>query len=223
MPVGAQTVLKINIVLVGLHLLRNPDEVNAFANSADTEVVTSALGLTIGLPPVSPELGQRIELPRDRISIDLTPVRTTIEREYPSCPSDLEHLAKTAGLAIASTESLDTPPTAFGYNIEAVYNQTSGRSAFSYLGDKLFASGGPALTGWELVGGSGRFIFNSDEGRWSIRVEPRFNDEENSRVFLNMNLHKTESRLPDVDDMMASFVHIWRQAESFARHLDEGA
>ena len=223
MPATIQDVLKINIVLVGIGLLNNANETKAFSDAVNTEVITAGVGLSFGVPTLPPEPGRTLELQRDRISLQLIPGRTAIERAFVSEPEDLDRLADVVSLALKHTHlGREEVPTAFGYNIELVYDQTTGRSALGYLGAGLFGRGGLTVPDWKLVGGAGRFIFDSADGRWSIRVEPRFNDEESSRIYLSMNLHKAENRLPSLNEIRATFTDVWEKARIFVSLFDEG-
>ena len=221
MPATVQDVLKINIVLVGLRLLNSPSETKAFSDAVNTEVVTSGVGISIGMQMLSPEAGRTLALQRDRISLELMPVRTAIERAFASGPNDLDRLTEVIALALKHTQLAGNVPAAFGYNIELVYDQTTGLSALDYLGARLFGEGAPHVPGWSLVGGAGRYVFNSEAGRWSLQVEPRFNDEESTRVFLSLNLHKAENRLPDIAEVRAIFGEVWDKAHTFVSRLDE--
>lgn len=223
MTATVQDILKANIVLVGIGLLSKPNEEKAFSDAVNTEVVTAGVGLSFGVPTLPPEPGRTLELQRDRISLQLMPGRTAIERAFVSGSEDLDRLADVVGLALKHTHlGNEDVPTAFGYNIELVYDQTTGRSALGYLGAGMFGRSGLTVPNWNLVGGAGRFVFDSQEGRWSIRVEPRFNDEESSRVYLSMNLHKAENRLPSLNEIRATFTDLWTKAQRFVRLFDEG-
>ena len=219
MPTEVQDVLKANVVLVGLGLLNNPVEVKAFSDAVGTDVVTLGTGLVVGLPPTAPEPGRRLSLHRDRILLDITPNRTVVEREYPAS-NDLIRLTEVIELAVCHTELAERLPTAFGYNVELVYNQTSGVSSLCYLGRKLFGKSELGTTDWVLAGGAGTLVFDAPDARWTVRVEPRFNDAETTRTFLTLNLHKAEQRLPSSEEIRQSFEYVWRAAHDFVERLD---
>ena len=220
MPADVQDVLKLNIVFVGLGLLSDPTEVKAFSQEIGSDVELAAEGPAAGFPPGAPALGRKFALLRDRISIALLSDRTVIERELPA-ESDLDRLAEVVELAVKSTSPKEEGLKAFGYNLELVYNQSSGSPSLRYLGNRLFNNSEVALKGWTLVGGAGRLSFESSVGRWNIRVEPRFNDETSNKVFLSLNLHKDETQIPTLEDMRDSFAHVWEQAHAFVKRLDE--
>ena len=220
MPVIIQDVLKINIVFVGISVLNDSGEIAAFSDAVGTEVVSEGrIGMVREFSSVAPVGGRRLALQRDRIKIDSLPDRTIIEREFP-LENDLQRLAEVADEALRSTEAEESPRT-FGYNLELVYDQDSGASTFQYVGEHLFQKVTFAPEGWTFGGGAGRMRFNSPDGRWTVQIEPRFNEETSTKVFLNLNFHKEEQRLPDLDEMLRTFPNVWWQAHDFAQRLDE--
>ena len=89
MPADVRDVLNANIVLVGIGLLNNPTEVSTFSELVDSEVISTGAGLVVSLPQGMPGPGQRLELPRERIFLNLTPIRIDIGRNYPTERGDL--------------------------------------------------------------------------------------------------------------------------------------
>ncbi len=215
-------VLNVNVVLVGLGLLNSPDELEAFQSSIDAEVRSVAGPLVVGVSTASLETGRRYELPRERVSLDSSSGRTTVQREYPT-KDDLERLSKIVSCAIEHTDLQNPSPRAFGFNIELVYDQTSGNSAIQYLGERLFGGQDLGVEDMELVGGSGRMVLDSPAGRWAVQVEPRFGDEQSSRVFMSVNYHKQEQRIPKLDEIRQHLHEIWEMAKSFAAQIDQRA
>ena len=224
MPVEVQDVLKINIVFVGISVLDDPGKIAAFSDAVGTDVDLLRVGEDIrfggGISPAASAVGLGLALQRDRINIRSSLDRSTIEREFP-LESDLQRLAEVADKALRGREGEDHP-RAFGYNLELVYDQDSGSPAFQYIGKRLFREDTFAPEGWALAGGAGRLVFGSAAGRWTVQIEPRFGDENSSRVYLNLNFHKEEQRLPDRAEMLRTFQHVWSQSHDFARCLDEG-
>ena len=220
MPAQVRDVLKANIVFVGLELLTKPTEVTEFSEALGVDPVLAEAGLILGISSGRAGTGRKIALQRDRINIELIPDRTVIEREYPE-EGALDRLAEVVDHAVRHTALNGGKPRAFGYNFELVYDQTSGHPSFQYLGSRLFGNGGFALEDWNLVGGAGRLLFDSSDGRWTIQVEPRHNDEETTRVFMNVNLHKTEQRVPDLSELKMTFAQVRERAYAFVAHLDE--
>ena len=219
MPAEIQDILKINVVFVGIGLLNTPAEVEAFSGAVAADVQLEATGLVFGMPPILPEPGRKLAIPRERVTLDLSPARTIIEREYPT-EGDVSRLAEVAGYAVQHTAPQESLPAAFGYNVELVFNQTSGSHSLRYLGDRLFHQRNFATDGWNLVGGAGRLIFDSVDGRWTIQLEPRFNSEETHQVFVNLNLHKAEQDLPQADEIRQSLTKVWNEVHTLITRFD---
>ena len=218
MSVTALEVLKAELVLVGVGLIKTPEELVAFRSAVGSDVV-AALSLTTNIPSGITEPGGSLTVDRERISLDISPSRAVIRRDYPSL-DDLARLVQVAGFAITNTDLADQKPRAFGYNIELVYDQDSGLSASRYLADRLFTPGSFVIEGGQFIGGAGRLIYEGSGKRWTIAIEPRFNDNETTRIFLTLNLHRGEQRLPDEEEISASLQEAWEQAHSFAKRLD---
>ena len=100
MPVTIQDVLKINIVLLGIGLLKEPDELKAFRESVASDVIVSGAGLAIGMPGA--ETARRVTMNRDRIELDLSPSLSVIGRDYPAY-GDLDRLAEVVSYALDNT------------------------------------------------------------------------------------------------------------------------
>jgi hypothetical protein len=221
MAATVSEVLKVDLVLVGIGLIKTPEELSAFRSAVGSDVMTEA-SLTANIPSGITEPSRSLAMNRERITLDFSPSRSVIRRDYPSLGDlgDLARLAQVAWLAISNTDLADQKPRAFGYNIELIYDQDSGLPAFLYLADRLFASASFVVEGGHLIGGAGRLIFEGGGKRWTIAIEPRFNDNETTRIFLTLNLHRSEQRLPDEKEIYESLQEAWEQACSFVNRLD---
>lgn len=219
MSTEVQDILKINIVLVGIQLLTSPEKVKAFSETIGTEAIVSDTGLVLGLTPRGPEPGQRLSLHRERITIDNIGDRTVIEREYPEL-GDLPRLTEVAGFALNHSDLAGQATSAYGYNIEMVYDQSSQTPSFQYLGERLFGKSDFDDGDWRFIGGAGRLAFDSGDGRWQIKLEPRFNDMETSKAFMSLNMHRAEQRVPGAADFLSDLGRVWNQAHDFIQCLD---
>ena len=228
MPVELQDILKANLVLAGISLLNDEDERNSFSEAIASETSTEILVPATppfplpGGPPTLPEPGMVLSLHRDRIRIASFPSRTLIEKEYPTL-DELTRLAEVADLAIAKTHLMGRVPRAFGYNVELVYGPEPNLSSSAYIAGRLYGDREFGNEGWALVGGSGRLIFTGAGAAWTVAVEPRANDPTGKRVFLSLNLHREEQRIPGSEEILGSLQEVWNQAHAFAIRLDEGA
>ena len=220
MAVRFQEVVKANLVLVGFHLLSSQQAVESFKSQAGTEVVSAGIGFVADMNSGLTAPGQSLVLNRDRITLETSSSRSAVIRDYPE-RENLSRFAEIAGLAISnSTDSSDVAPSAFGYNVEMVYDQDSGAPAFYYLASRLFKHSLPGVGGGLLVGGTGQLIFDENGRRWQVNVEPRFKDGATSRLFLSLNMHRNEQRLPEEDEIEASLDETWNKAWEFATRLD---
>lgn len=219
MSARIRDVLTANLVLVGIDLLTTTEAIHAFRASVDSEV---ALGLALVPNVPTPDSSQErtLTLSKDRISLTFSSARSVIQREYPT-REGLTRLAEVAGLAIANTQLQDTHVRAFGYNVELIYDQDSGRPATEYLAHRLFPDDYPQNPGWDLTGGSAKLTFRSDGISWIVTIEPRFNDINTKNVFLGLNLHRNEQRIPETEEIRDSLETSWDQAIMFVKRIDD--
>ena len=212
-------VVSANLVLVGIGLLNQPDEVARFGNALNAELrveFSHVPNVQAGLT----ELSRTLTLSRERTVLNLSSSRSMIAREYPE-KADLDSLAKVVGQAIACTEIGEQQPRAFGYNIEMVFDQDSGQPALQYIGERLFGNQTFGKAGWELAGGTGRLIFTDSASQWTIALQPRLGDSATPRVSLSLNLHKEEQRFPSESEVRVSLNEVWDEATGFMNRLDE--
>lgn len=212
-------VVSTNLVLVGIGLLRNPEEAEKFKTALDLDLRVE-VGLLANSQTGITEQSRTFTVNRERTALTLSATRSTISREYPE-HKDLARLATLATQAIECSDRGDQTLQAFGYNIEMVFDQTSNETAFHYIGNRLFGASPTGEPAWNFEGGAGRLVFSDGSGRHSFSVEPRFGDETTSRVFLSLNLHKDERVIPTEKEIADSLKDIWEEAEKFMTRLDE--
>ena len=220
MAVTTLEVVKTNLVLVGIRLLSAPEAIEAFRLAVGVDVQVAGAGLATNIQAGTTEPMLALTLNRDRIALELSPARSAISRDYPS-REGLPRFAEVAGKAIDNTNLAGQQTQAYGFNIELVIDQDSGEPAFEYLSRRLFNADPLRNEGWQFVGGAGRLIFDDSGRRWTINLEPRFNSETESRVFLNTNLHINEQITPNEATIRASLEEVWDKMELFARRLHE--
>ena len=220
MAVTALEVIKTNLVMLGIRLLAAQEEFEAFRLAVGVDVLAAGAGLATNIQSgiAEPVLG--LTLNRDRITMELSPTRAVISRDYP-VRQDLHRLAEVAGQAINNTDVAGQQTQAYGFNIELVFDQDSGEPAFEYLSRRLFDADPLGNEGWQFVGGAGRIVFDDSGRRWTINLEPRFNSETESRVFLNANLNINERTTPDEAIIRAWLEEVWDKMELFVQRLDE--
>ncbi len=215
--------MKTNVVLVGARLLDTPDARAKFDAKVGAEVSESGIGIP-GIPidilsgPSGVGLAQKLALERDRITLELTPDRTVINRDYPS-KGDLAQLAEIVALAIKSSNAYSVDLCAIGFNAEVVYEQSSGSTAFRFLAERVFAPSLFQNAGYELRGGAAKLHLTKGTNTWNISIEPRFNKPESTNIFASFNLHINTTQLPDIEQTKASLEEVWVQAYSIMDSL----
>ena len=218
MAATVEDVIKANIVLVGYRLLATPDSANSFRDVVGTDVQMGGLGLETEVPSGRTVPVIAISVPKDRISLELSNSRSTIEMEYPSLES-LTRLSEVAYQAVQCSPQNDQLPRAVGYNLELVFDQDSGLPAAAYLAHRLFGST-PFRNELKLVGGSGQMVFSEEDHRWQIALAPRFNDESTSRIYANLNIHFEGPGMPSDEDISRYLRLCWDRAHYFVTQFD---
>ena len=102
-----------------------------------------------------------------------------------------------------------------------VFDQDSGATAFAYLSRQLFGAESLGHDEWQLAGAAVRLIFDDNGRRWTINLEPRFNEERETRVFLSGNLHLPDHPLPNEDEVVSYLEEAWDKTHHFVSHLDD--
>ena len=212
-------VIKANLVLVGIRLLGTPDDIESFRRSVGTDVQLSGVGMGVNIQTGIAEPGFSLTLSRDRITLESSSSRSTIFRDYPS-RENIPTLASVAWQAIGNTSIGEQKLRSFGFNVELIFDQKSQATAFEYLSRRLFDVESLGNEGWQFVGGAGRIVFSDGDRRWTLSLEPRFNDAAETRVFLSVNLHKDEQVLPSEDEIRKSLEEVWDEVHDFVQRLD---
>ena len=111
-------VVTTNLVLVGIGLLKTPEESEEFKSALDTEL-RMEIGLLANAQTGITEQSKTFTLSRERISLTLSANRSTVAKEYPE-RNDLGRLAAIATRAKECSDLSGQTLQAFGYNIEMV-------------------------------------------------------------------------------------------------------
>ena len=191
MSVTVQDVLMVNVILPEFELLRTQEEVVSCSEAIGAEIVHEE-GLASRGSALVPVARRTMKIPKNRLAFETSPLRTVIEREYPVTIDDVTSISHLASQVLGITNLGDDVPSAFGFNIHLVYDQSSGENAAHYLGRRIFASADDLGGQWNLSGGFGKMIFEEGTRRWVVTLEPRFNANDTTKVFLETNLHVSE-------------------------------
>ena len=214
MTARLEDVLKTNVVLVGIRLLSTLPERDAFRRVVETDVseVAPSIQLGISAGPTQLELGlSTLVLDRDRITLELTPDRSTISREYPS-KEGLERMAEVVGHAIDLSNPGRQQLRAFGFNVEVIYVLGDEDTAYQYIAARLLAP--DLFRNYFLRGGAARFHLVREDQTWNLNIEPRFSDPATNKVFVSLNLHFDSPTMPSKSLIRESLQKVWAQAHS---------
>ena len=214
-----EDVVSVNIVMVGFPPFDMQEKFDAFRRAVGADLQIAGGGLIANPPPGVPEPSIQLTLNRDRITIDLAPSRSIINRDYPS-REDLGRLSEVIGEFVSNSTYDGSNTQTFGINIRLIFDPESEISAFEYLSSRLFDVEPLGSTGWRFIGGAGKLIFDEDGRRWTISLEPRFNDYNESRVFLDSNLHVYGQPLPEKAGIGDLLEEVWDEVHKFVVRLD---
>ena len=219
MATKVQDILKVSIVFIGEELLKTPDQYTAFSDAIDTEVTIEFPNVATGQFQGNLGSVRKIELPKERITLELSENTTVVNIEYPQYES-LSRLIEITGHAINNTELDSSSSITLRYIIDLVYDQSSGESALQYVGKRLFGDFKIEIDEWSLGGGIGTLDFNSKEGRWYLQLEPRFRDENATKVFMSLNLIKHNQQIPSNGTIKPSLDTVWGNAHEIIPIID---
>ena len=214
-----EDVISVNIVLLGFPPFSSEEEFEAFRSAVGAEIQIAVGGLTANPPTGIPEPGVQLTLNRDRITINFSTSRSIINRDYPS-REDLGRLSEVIGNFLSNSTYGSSNPQDFGVNIRLVFDPESEISAYEYLASRLFNVDSLGSEGWRFIGGAGKLIFDEDGRRWTISLEPRFNNYEEPRVFLDSNLHVYGQPLPEEAEIGNLLKEVWDEVHKFVDRLD---
>lgn len=221
MAVELQDILKANLVLLGLDLLKTEEELAAFRRDVGMEVVDRPLP-NINVSPGNTVTPRALTLDRERTVLEMSPIRTVVHRNYPDV-KDFDRISEIAALAIDKTDLTGSEPTVLcGYNLDLVFSQDSDPSAFTYLADRLFDVGLSQGLEWPLSGGSADLVFvDPARHQWTFTVQPRAFDPSGASVYLSLNRQiDSPQPIPHKDEITQSLLECREQAIKFMSVLD---
>ena len=220
MTVRVRDVLLSDVIYAGVALLGDPAEVARCGAEFGSEIVQEGTFLAVPSPGVLPAQGLSLRIPRERMLIETSVVRTRFVKEYPADVDEALSVVRLAQLAIP-TEGDFPVPSAIGFNLNLVYEQDSGESATHYLATRLFNFRRVLPEPWTLFGGFGKLIFEHDASRWTIGIEPRFQDENTPLVFLDMNVHVPVEGYPSNAETTERLRNVWARAHALIEMIDD--
>ena len=219
MAVRVEDVLAVNVVLVGVELLKTAPEVDACSAVIGRELIQDGafIDVVAELPPVR---GRALRSARERIVVEVSELRSRVTKEYPAAVDDVALVAKVAAQALASTTVPEPVVSGYGFNFTMVYHDESGEDALRYLGRRIFAPPSFVPEGWSSFGAQGKLRFQDGDRQWTVTLEPRLQVPKTQKVFLDINLHVPEARIPQEDEMETHLRALWEQAHTLIEAID---
>ena len=219
MAIANEEFLKANVVVVGTNLVPGQEELASLRERLGAEVVVAGSLLVQGLADGSTDQGRVLSIPKYRVEIQASRVRTVIEREYPNGGEGLDQIAD----VYAAAEGPDHEGvTSFGLNFEYVFEQDSGKPAGLYLAERVVNRKSVAeASGREVVSSAVQMVLQgTNSQRWMVTLEPRFNDESTERVFVNLNVHYGEAAAPPREELRKDLSEVMDELRGFVMKLD---
>ena len=224
-----QEVLKFNLVLVGIKLLEGEREFRRFQSAVGKEVSRPGGDLTIeiagsALPGIAggalpiPNLSQNLRIGSEQVSIDLALDRTTFTREYPAL-EDIDRFVEIIVAAVQSSSTVGRSVRAFGYNLEAVVGLSPPETAAQFMTEHVVAGHSLSASGYEINNASVGMSCIRNGKLWNIKIEPR-QDNPNA-LFMALNFHHTENRIPSKRDIVEALNEIWNQIDIVVNSFQE--
>ena len=224
MTVKVREVLKADLVLVGVELLKSATEIQKFRASVGVPVdVGSGTATDAATGATLPVTG--VALQRERITISSLPGRTMVVKEFPSLEDpgpDWHRLAQVVTRAIETTDVVNKNPRSFGYNFGFVFDMDSRESASNFLARRTLTDRPLGNQEWGLIGGAVMMMFGDGSRRWTFNLQPQPTGDPTSKTLIcNVNLHVDEVRTPAEDEIDRTLNEIWTEVHAFIARLVE--
>ena len=222
MAANLREIINFSLVVVNLDLLASEGSFTGFQNAVDADIRQGG-GVSIDVATGQPQQARMLHLDRDRINVNLSPARSSFTREFPSVsslPEDATRFAHVVNSAFLAGGHLSDASHSFGYNAEMVFDQDLAPTAFEFIGNQLIRSDRVAAPDRVFLGGACRMIFSDELGQWTYNLEPRFNDVQSPRVFVNVNLHNEQQPLPRGTQVADAILQIVDGVRDLMQRLD---
>jgi hypothetical protein len=222
MAVQLREVVNFSLVILNLELLASDGSLTGFQNAVEADVRQGG-GVSIDVATGQSQQARVLHLDHDRISLNLSAARSSVTREYPSVDrmrDDAGQFAQVVNAALLAGHHLDDALYSFGYNAELVFDQDSNETASEFIGNRLITSDRLVAHDRQFLGGACRMIVRDELGLWNYGFEPRFNDLQSSRVFVNVNLHNEQEPLPRGTAVADGVVRVVEGVRDLMNRLD---
>ncbi|MDE2786382.1 MAG: hypothetical protein OXL37_06930 [Chloroflexota bacterium] len=198
MASNLREIINFSLVIVNLELLASEGSFQGFQSAVDADIRHGG-GVSIDAATGQTQQARILHLDRDRVNLNLSPARSSVTKEFPAVDglaAEAARFAQIVNSALLAGNDLGGALYDFGYNAEMVFDQDSNPTAFEFLGERLLRKERVAPPNRQFLGGACRMIIRDELGQWTYNLEPRFNDPQTPRVFVNVNLHNEQRPLP---------------------------
>ena len=222
MAANLREIVNFSLVLINLELLNSDDAMLGFQSAVDADIRHGG-GVSIDAATGQTQQARILHLDRDRINLNLSPARSSVTREFPAVDNlevDAGRFAQVVNYALIAGHSLNGARHDFGYNAEMVFDQDYSPTAFEFLGERLLRHERVVPSHRQFLGGACRMVVLDDLGQWTYNFEPRFNDPQTQRVFINVNLHNEQRPLPNGTQVADAIVQIVEGVKDLMNRLD---
>lgn len=229
MGTSIDSIIDVSFVALQVNLLEEPEQKHQFVMASEAEV-DFVPRVDIVAADLSGKISgsDRFVLQRERIDVELKPSeqRNTITRKYPENADDLGRLAEIIHFALSLSDRSGSKlgmEIGYGYNIQLVFSQDTHDSSLAYLADKTIDPVLSERIGEDIFGANPTIYFRQDTRYWVVRLEPRYADQQNLKIFMAINYHvgDPDDTLPqDVEEIKSDLKTLWDRAHSLVADID---
>jgi hypothetical protein len=222
MAANLREIVNFSLVIVNLELLNSDDAMRGFQNAVDADIRHGG-GVSIDAATGQTQQARILHLDRDRINLNLSSARSSVTRDFPvvdNLAAEAGRFAQVVNYALIAGNSLNGARHDFGYNAEMVFDQNYNPTAFEFIGERLLRRERVAPPNRQFLGGACRMVVLDEMGQWTYNFEPRFNDPQTPRVFINVNLHNAQRPLPRGTQVAEAIVRIVEGVQDLMNRLD---
>lgn len=221
MAIDLREIINFSLVIVNLELLSSDGSFQGFQNAVDADIRHGG-GVSIDAATGQTQQARILHLDRDRINLNLSAGRSSVTREFPAIDSltaEAARFAHVVNSALLAGNNLGGALHDFGYNAEMVFDQDSNPTALEFLGERLLRNDRVTSPDRQFLGGACRMIVRDEMGQWTYNLEPRFNDPQTPRVFVNVNLHNEHQPLPQGAEVADAVVQLVQDVQGLMDRL----
>ena len=229
MSTSVDSIIDVSFVALQVNLLEEAKQKREFVTRSKAEVEFEPRVGLIASDLTGAIAGRdRFVFERERIDIELKPDerRSVITRRFPESLDDLRRFSEIVNLALSIgnlSGSKLGPAIGYGYNIELVFSQDTHDSALAYLAEKTTDPKLSERIGAEVLGATTAIYLADGRRMWTVRLEPRYADEEGLKIFMSITYHiaHPDDTFPkEIEEVQSALKTLWDRAHSIVGDID---